>query len=96
MDSETKSSLLKQMVWLAALALLVLVGYPITMALRADGRIDYCYVEAWAYQAPLMPDQVVYTLHGHRPWRVDRAVSLKVPTLDEVRRRAELMGCELR
>lgn len=96
MDPETKSSLLKQMVWLAALALLALVGYPITMSLRADGRIDYCYVEPWAYQAPLAPDQVVYTLHGHRPWRVDRAVSMRVPSLDEARRRAELAAHQLR
>lgn len=96
MSDETKQSLIKQMAWLAALALLALVGYPTVMAMRADGRPDYCFVVPTAHRVPTQGDVTTYELMGHRPWRMDRAVSMNVPTLDEARRQAELVGCALR
>jgi hypothetical protein len=96
MSDDTKQSLIKQMTWLAALALLALVGYPTVMAARSDGRPDYCFVEPTTHHVPTQGDVTTYVLKGHRPWRIDRNVSTNVPSLDEARRQAELVGCTLR
>lgn len=96
MSDDTKQSLIKQMAWLAALALLTLVGYPTVMAARSDGRPDYCFVVPSVHHVPTQGDVTIYLLKSHRPWRADRDVSMNVPSLDEAQRQAELVGCTLK
>ena len=69
---------------LAALGTVAVVG-----SVRANGNIDYCYVEMLSPQG--MAPQ--YQLHGHRPWREDRSMGV-YPTIDEAKQKADTLGCK--
>lgn len=76
-------------VW-ACLALLVLVSiigvgvWAIVACIRADGRVDHCYVER---RLELLPTFVAV---GHRPWRLDIDIAVE-STSDQAQEKLRAM-----
>jgi hypothetical protein len=53
---------------LGLLFFVVLITTLTVFIARADGRVDYCYIEAYS---PSEVARTFYKLHQHRPWRAD-------------------------
>lgn len=73
----------------AIAAFLLFMAYAGVQSARANGNIDYCYVEMLSPQG--MAPQ--YQLYGHRPWRADRAMGV-YPTLEVAKNMADTVGCK--
>lgn len=56
----------------------------------ADGTVDFCYIETSAVSG-----EQFYNLYGHRPWRPDRTIAIRV-RLEEVRQITSVYGCDLK
>lgn len=50
----------------ALIGLMVLIGTAITMSVRADNKIDHCYVE---YAQPSNIQPGIFVVRGFIPWR---------------------------
>lgn len=70
-----------------SVVILALLGF---LMFVPDGKVDYCYLDSYSNG-----EQRVYTLNGHRRWRVDRLL-FKSFTLDETVDAAQKMGCEVK
>ena len=79
-----------------ALGLVSLVGYPIYKSIAADSRVEYCYVSTETYTVPNQPNVVMYHLWGFRPWRSDRDLARNLSSLEEAKKAAANVGCEIR
>lgn len=80
----------EEMVEFSILATIVLFAiYCALSSLWADGSIDYCWVEP-------VYDSDQYRLRGNRPWREDRTIANKIPSMEEGKRLAEIYGCPLK
>ncbi len=83
--------------WILTLGLAALVvvgvgfgGYAIYASARANGEVDYCYVEMWS-PGNMSPQ---YMLHAHRPWRSDLVVG-NYPTVDDAKAKSDIMHCPM-
>lgn len=60
--------------------------------IRADGNIQYCYIDSFSSQE--VP-KTFYRLYGYRPWRVDNKIGI-FESFDLALQAAEQMKCPMR
>lgn len=79
-----------------ALAVVGVVGYPVTRSIMSDGHIDYCYVTTSTYQVPNQPNVTVYYLNGFRSWCANRMISPNLPSLEAAKAEADRINCPIK
>jgi len=71
---------------LGFLLIVLAIVAPIFMSVRADGRVDYCYIEAARGGVQLW---------AHRPWRLDH-IRGTFPSAQQAADAARAMECPVR
>jgi hypothetical protein len=72
------------------------IMYCIVKTATASGQIEYCYVSTYFERSQYREPIVLYDLVGQRNWRLNRKVAENLHSLDEVKKAAELYGCQLK
>jgi hypothetical protein len=70
--------------------LVIFTGVTIVQSARADGHIEYCYI-----QLDNVSDLPMYKLWGYRAWCSDRKIAT-FPAMDDAVNAADKLQCPLR
>lgn len=68
------------------------VMFPLYKAVQSDGKVDFCYVDVPVHAAPNCKMRLVQ----HVPWANDRTADGCVESMEDAKKKAEILECPLR